>query len=61
VLTEVSDTASSVSEKASTSAPWRPCTTSITIHHSETTTLSEPMRSAVTIAVRQVTVRCHAA
>ena len=57
----VSDTARKVSENASTSAPWRPCTTNMTIHHSDTSTLNTPIFSAVMAARRQVMVRAHAA
>ena len=61
MLTEVNETASNVSEYDNTSAPCRPCTASMAIHHNDTPRLKPPMRNAAATARRHGTDRCHAA
>ena len=61
MLTEVNETASNVSEYDNTSAPCRPCTASMAIHHKDTPRLNPPMRNAAAMARRHGTDRCHAA
>ena len=60
-LVAVNDTACRLSEYPSTSAPYLPWIDNIAIHHSDIKALIPPILAAVTIALRHVMVRPHAA